>query len=180
MTEMVRSILETMSCLARPVLRALGCLTSPVADRLAWVIGTGLGSGLAPLAPATVGALLALLIYAFLPIGEDSTALYSLIGAGFLLGVWATGTLTSSTEPDPQRAVWDEFVGMWATCLFLPKTLPWLAVAFLCFRVMDIAKPWPIRKLERLPGGLGIMADDLLAGLYGTAILNGFRIASFG
>ena len=149
------------------------------ADRLAWVIGTGLGSGLAPLAPATAGALLALLIYVFVPIAEDSIALYSLIGAGFLLGVWATGRLTSPTEHDPQRAVWDEFVGMWTTCLFLPKTLPWMAVAFLCFRVMDIGKPWPIRRLERLPGGLGIMADDLLAGLYGAAILNSLRLAFF-
>ena len=154
-------------------------LAAQSADRLAWVIGTGLGSGLAPLAPATAGALLALLIYVFAPISEDSTALYSLIGAGFVLGIWATGRLTSPAEPDPSAAVWDEFVGMWTTCLFLPKTLPWMAVAFLCFRVLDIAKPWPIRRLERLPGGLGIMADDLLAGLYGAAVLNGFRLALF-
>jgi len=149
------------------------------ADRLAWVIGTGLGSGLAPLAPATAGSLLALLIYVFVPIAGDSTALYSLIGVSFLLGIWATGRLTSPTEHDPQMAVWDEFVGMWVTCLFLPKTLPWMAVAFLCFRVMDRAKPWPIRRLERLPGGLGIMADDLLAGLFGASILNGLRLTLF-
>ena len=154
-------------------------LATQAADRLAWVIGTGLGSGLAPLAPATAGALLALLIYGFAPISEDSTALYSLIAAGFLVGVWATGRLISPTDRDPQRAVWDEFVGMWTTCLFLPKTIPWMAVAFLCFRVMDIAKPLPIRRLERLPGGLGIMADDLLAGVYGTALMNGIRLAFF-
>ena len=144
------------------------------------MIGSGFGTGLAPLAPATVGALAALLIYAFVPIAEDSAALYTLIGGGFLVGVWATGRMTSADEPDPQRAVWDEFVGMWVTCLLLPKTLPWLAAAFLLFRVLDIAKPWPIRRLERLHGGLGIMADDLLAGLYGAAILNGVRLAFFG
>ena len=121
----------------------------------------------------------ALLIYAFIPIAEDSAAFYSLIGAGLLLGIWATGRMTSAGDPDPQRAVWDEFVGMWTTCLLLPKTLPWMAAAFFCFRVMDIAKPWPIRRLERLPGGLGIMADDLLAGLYGAVILNGVRLAWF-
>ena len=150
------------------------------ADKLAWVIGAGFGTGLAPLAPATVGALAALLIYAFVPIAEDSMALYALIGGGFLVGVWATGRMTSDEDPDPHRAVWDEFVGMWATCLLLPKELPWLAAAFILFRVLDIAKPWPIRRLERLHGGLGIMADDLLAGLYGAVILNAVRLAFFG
>ena len=149
------------------------------ADRLAWLIGAGFGSGLVPLAPATAGALLALLVYVFAPIAEDSTALYSLIGAGFVLGVWATGRLVSPTEHDPQKAVWDEFVGMWTTCLFLPKTAPWMVAAFFCFRAMDIGKPWPIRRLEKLPGGLGIMADDLLAGLCGAGLLNGLRLAFF-
>ena len=161
----------------------MGLNTGPLtaaADRVAWVIGSGFGTGLAPLAPATAGALAALLIYAFIPIAEDSAALYSLIGGGLLVGVWATGRMTSDADPDPQKAVWDEFVGMWVTCLLLPKTLPWLAAAFLLFRVLDIAKPWPIRRLEKLHGGLGIMADDLLAGLYGAAILNGVRLAFFG
>ena len=161
----------------------MGLNTGPLtaaADRFAWVIGSGFGTGLAPLAPATAGALAALLIYAFVPIAEDSAGLYAFIAGGFLVGVWATGRMTSDADPDPQRAVWDEFVGMWATCLLLPKTLPWLAAAFLLFRVLDIAKPWPIRRLERLHGGLGIMADDLLAGLYGAAILNGVRLAFFG
>ncbi len=154
-------------------------LTRAVMGRLAWVVGAGLGSGLAPVVPATAGSLLALVIYLFLPISGDSEALYTLIGAGFLVGVWATGSLSSSADPDPKLAVWDEFVGMWTTCLLLPKTAPWMAAAFLCFRVVDIVKPWPIRRLERLPGGLGIMADDLLAGLYGAALLNGLRLAFF-
>jgi phosphatidylglycerophosphatase A len=68
---------------------------------------------------------------------------------------------------------------MWTTCLFLPKTFPWLIVAFFCFRTLDVLKPWPIRRLERLPGGVGIMADDLLAGLYGAALLNGGRLLFF-
>jgi phosphatidylglycerophosphatase A len=54
-----------------------------------------------------------------------------------------------------------------------------LAAAFICFRILDIVKPWPIRRLERLPGGLGIMADDLLAGVYGLALLNGVRLVFF-
>ena len=78
------------------------------------------------------------------------------------------------TEPcrSPKRAVWDEFSGMWITCLLLPKTLPWLAAGFVVFRVLDILKPWPIRKFERLPGGLGIMANDLAAGVAGAVELN--------
>ena len=154
-------------------------LIAAAMGRAAWMVGSGLGTGLAPVAPATVGSLLALIIYIALPIPEDSWALYLLIGIGFLAGIWATGSLTSPADPDPKRAVWDEFVGMWATCILLPKTASWMAAAFLLFRILDIAKPWPIRRLERLPGGLGIMADDLLAGMYGAALLNGLRLAFF-
>ena len=144
-----------------------------------WLIGTGLGSGLSPLAPGTAGSLLAILIYSFAPVNENSVALYALIVVGFIVGIWATGTLISESNPDPGRAVFDEFVGVWATCLFLPKTVAWMAVAFLLFRVLDVVKPWPIRRLERLHGGLGIMADDLLAGFYGAALLNALRLAIF-
>lgn len=150
-----------------------------VINKIAWVVGTGLGSGLVPVAPATAASLVALVIYFFAPIAEDSLSFYALIGVGFLVGIWATGELVSPTEPDPHRAVWDEFVGMWTTCLYLPKELSWVAAAFLCFRVLDVAKPWPIRRLERLPAGLGIMSDDLLAGVYGAALLNGIRLAFF-
>jgi phosphatidylglycerophosphatase A len=116
--------------------------------------------------------LVALVIYRFIPIASDSIVLYLMISVGFIVGVWATDTLISPTDHDPRRAVWDEFIGMWTTCLLLPKTLPWLAAAFICFRILDVLKPWPVRRLERLPGGLGIMADDLLAGIYGAILLN--------
>ncbi len=154
-------------------------LTRKALARLGWLVGTGLGSGLAPLAPGTVGSLVAILIYSFSPVDEDSVALYALIGVGFFVGIWATGTLITSSVSDPRRAVFDEFVGVWITCLFLPKTVAWMAAAFFCFRVLDVVKPWPIRRLERLHGGLGIMSDDLLAGIYGAALLNGLRLAFF-
>ena len=152
---------------------------SDLPKRLAWLVGTGLGTGLAPVAPATAGSLVALVAYFLTPISEDSVGLYLAIGVGFLVGVWATGSLADPSEPDPHRAVWDEFVGMWATCLLLPKDISWMAAAFISFRVLDILKPWPIRRLEKLPGGLGIMADDLLAGLFGSALLNVLRVAFF-
>lgn len=69
--------------------------------RLGWMIGTGLGSGLSPLAPGTAGSLVAILIYSFAPVGNDSVALYALIVLGFIVGIWATGTLITPTNPDP-------------------------------------------------------------------------------
>ena len=146
------------------------------AARLAWIIGTGFGSGMFPVAPATAGSLVALAIYWWIPFTGDSPGLLVLTGAGFLLGIWATGKMSTDTNPDPKQAVWDEFIGMWTTCILLPKTLPWMAAAFICFRILDIWKPWPIRRLERLHGGLGIMSDDLLAGVLGAVILNVIRL----
>ena len=144
---------------------------------MAWVIGAGLGSGLFPVAPATAGSLVALAIYWWSPLTGDDPALFVLIAAGFMLGIWATGKMSTAANPDPKQAVWDEFIGMWATCVLLPKTLPWLAAAFIFFRILDIWKPWPIRRLERLHGGLGIMADDLLAGIFGAVILNVIQLS---
>ena len=140
--------------------------------RLGWLFGTALGVGLFPVAPATLVSLMAVAVYWAMPIGEDSPAFFVLIAGAILIGPWACGSLTSNVDPDPKRAVWDEVAGMWLTCLFLPKTLPWLAAAFLLFRVLDVLKPWPIRQYERLPGGYGIMADDLAAGVIGAAVLN--------
>ena len=149
------------------------------ASRVGWLFGTGFGSGFAPIAPATVASAIALAVYWALPISGDSPALYLMIALGAALGVWATGTLVRPTLLDPPQAVWDEVIGMWVTCLLLPKTLPWLAAAFLCFRALDIIKPFPINRLERLPGGVGIMADDLAAGLAGAVALNLVRLAFF-
>lgn len=143
-----------------------------LASAVGWSLGTGLGLGLAPLAPGTVASLAAVLIYGFSPLPADSVGFFVLIAAGFVVGAWATGTLISPENHDPGRAVWDEFIGMWATCLLLPKSLAWLAAAFVCFRVLDVLKPWPVRRFERLPGGWGIMSDDLAAGVIGALALN--------
>ena len=141
-------------------------------SRCGLVVGTGIGLGLAPIAPATVASLAALLLYSFSPLDGNSTGFFILCTLGFLLGIWACQTMVTASDQDPKTAVWDEVAGMWITCLLLPKTLPWLVSAFLVFRILDIWKPWPIRKFERLPGGLGIMADDLVAGVVGAAGLN--------
>ena len=137
-----------------------------------WLFGTALGLGLFPLAPATLASLVAVAVYAPLPMDGDSPAFLVLVAASLVIGPWACSSLMRADDPDPKRAVWDEVAGVWLTCLFLPKTLPWLAAAFLLFRVLDILKPWPIRRFERLPGGYGIMADDVAAGVIGAAALN--------
>tara|TARA_B100000029_G_scaffold515018_1_gene620099 strand:+ start:2319 stop:2780 length:462 start_codon:yes stop_codon:yes gene_type:complete len=145
---------------------------SNLLDKAGWAVGTGLGIGYTPIAPATWASGAAVLVYGFSPLAEDSLGFFLLCGLAGLVGVWACQTLTSESDHDPHHAVWDEFAGMWVTCLLLPKTLPWLAVAFVVFRVLDILKPFPIRRFEALPGGLGIMADDLAAGVVGAVALN--------
>ncbi len=124
-------------------------------SRAGWGMGTGMGIGLIPIAPATWASLAAVLLYGFSPLDEDSIGFFLLCGLGFLAGIWACHTLITETDHDPKRAVWDEFAGMWITCLLLSKTLPWLAAAFVVFRVLDILKPWPIRRFEALPGPKG-------------------------
>ena len=141
-------------------------------SRFGRFVGTGIGLGLAPFAPATVASLAAVLVYGLSPLDGDSMSFFILCSFGFVLGIWACQTMVTSSDHDPKSAVWDEVVGMWITCLLLPKTLPCLAAAFIVFRMLDIMKPWPIRKFEGLPGGLGIMADDLAAGIVGAVGLN--------
>ena len=147
-----------------------------VFTRLDYFLAFGLGSGLAPVAPGTAGSALGLLL--FIP------ALYApfpvqvvIIALGFVLGVWVSDRVAKHMEVnDPGGIVWDEFVGMWITLLWLPS-LFWLLPAFLLFRLFDIWKPWPVRVADKkLVGGLGIMLDDVFAGLYALAavqILNG-------
>ena len=141
-----------------------------IIDKAGWLVGTAVGVGLFPVAPATAASLVAVVVYWALPISGVSPAFLGLVAASLLVGPWACGSLASGADPDPKRAVWDEVAGMWLTCLFLPKTLPWLAAAFLLFRALDVLKPWPIRQYERLPGGYGVMADDVAAGVLGAAL----------
>lgn len=89
-------------------------------------------------------------------------------------GVWAASRAEVLLgEKDPGRVVVDEIAGQMVALLFLPMTVPILVIAFFVFRVLDVFKPWPARRLEDLPGGSGIMADDLMVGLYANLILHG-------
>ena len=140
--------------------------------KVAWFIGTGAGVGLSPVAPGTFGTAAALLIYYLLPIPSTSPIFLSIILIGLVVGIWATGIVSTDDNPDPGKVVWDEYVGLWITCLLLPKTWEWLIFAFFIFRIFDILKPWPIKRVESFPKGWGIMLDDVLAGIYGNLCIN--------
>ena len=136
-------------------------------------IACGLGSGLAPVAQGTVGSLAAILPWLLLR--ELSLPLNLLaIVLGFALGTWACNVAGRALAVDDHRAlVWDEFIGQWIA--LLPALLaPWWAVlaGFVLFRLFDVWKPWPIGWLDRrLKGGLGVMADDALAGAFAAVVL---------
>ena len=144
------------------------------------LVATGLGLGLAPIAPATVASAAAVAVYWALPFGGDSYWFHGLTGATCLVGAWAADFVERTAgQEDPGRVVSDELAGMWVACLFLPKTWVWLLAAFLLFRALDIFKPLGIRRFEKLPGGIGIMADDMAAGLAAAGLLNLVRLAWF-
>jgi phosphatidylglycerophosphatase A len=158
---------------------------NPAVSFVAETIATGLGSGKWPfVAPATVGTAAALAFYWILVelgLGEqgDSIWFFALILITTLLGVWATDYIDSENDHDPKRGVVDEWVGVWVTMLFIPVTIPWVIAAFFVFRAFDILKPLGVRKLEALPGGVGIMLDDIGAGIIGAILLNAVRLAFF-
>jgi len=138
------------------------------------ILATGFGTGYGPIAPGTWGSLPGLA----LAFGLDRWAGgFAVLGGALFFavaGVWAAGRVEVLLgEKDPGRVVVDEIAGQMVTLVFLPMTLPILVVAFFLFRVLDVFKPWPARRLEDLPGGSGIMADDLMVGLYANLILHG-------
>lgn len=141
------------------------------------LLATGFGAGYGPIAPGTWGSLPGL-AFAW---GLDHLAgrWAVLGGASFfaLAGVWAAGRAEALLgEKDPGRVVVDEIAGQMVALLFLPVTGRVLLVAFMLFRVLDVWKPWPAHRLEVLPGGSGIMADDLMVGLYANLILHGLAL----
>lgn len=146
-------------------------------DRLALLVATGFGAGYGPVAPGTWGSLpgLALAWGLTRACGPWAVAAgASLIAA---VGVWAAGRAESLIgEKDPGRVVVDEIAGQMVTLCFLPPTGSALVAGFLLFRALDVLKPWPARRLEGLPGGSGIMADDLMAGLYANLLLHGLAL----
>jgi len=138
-------------------------------------ISTWFGCGYAPKAPGTVGSLAAIAIALLIERYSTWTPLsFAVLAVVVTLpGMWAAGeTARHKQLKDPQLVVVDEVVGQWLA-LAGARTLNWKTwiAAFVLFRLFDIWKPWPVRQLERLPGGIGIVADDLMAGVYAALVL---------
>jgi len=135
-------------------------------------IATGLGSGLVPIAPGTAGSAVALGLF-WLTTRSGLPWLPAAVWALLIVaGFWsASAAARSLGQKDPGAVVIDEFAGQFLALLALPHSWPVLAAGFVLFRLFDITKPPPARRFEALPGATGIMADDLVAGLYANLLL---------
>lgn len=141
-------------------------------------IATGFGSGYAPIAPGTAGALLAcLLLGAYVHfIGHTDSLAFQI---GFILitivltvlGAYATKQLQAEWGEDPSKVVVDEMIGVWIALFFVPLTFQNILIGFILFRIFDIWKPLGIRSLESIKDGWGVMLDDVLAGVYANILL---------
>jgi phosphatidylglycerophosphatase A len=143
-----------------------------------WVgvaIGTAGGAGFAPKAPGTAGSLVGVLIYLIIEAVHAGAYYPHAIIFFFIVGTWASSRVERLYGHDSQRIVIDEVVGQMITFgLFAGRyqlSAIYIALGFGLFRLFDIVKPFPVRRLERLPGGLGVVADDVGAGLYALAAL---------
>ena len=154
-----------MTSLSKPVFSSL--YKDPVL-----LLGLGFGSGLSPFAPGTAGTVLALLFVPLLALLSTS-ALLGVLFIASLAGVFICGYSARKLDAkDPSCIVWDEFVGLWIALAGFPVSIFWLVSGFIVFRCFDIFKPWPISVLDKkIPGGLGIMLDDILAGVMTWLVL---------
>ena len=145
--------------------------------RLAYVLATWFGCGYVPFAPGTAGTLGALPLYFAVRSGGPLVVL-AVAALLATVGVWAAGEVCLATaQPDPQIVVIDEVVGVLVTLAVSSPTLASVAAGVVLFRIFDQWKPWPARTLESLHGGIGVVMDDVAAGVWGAAFLGIARIA---
>ena len=143
---------------------------------MASMISTVFGVGYARFAPGTIGSLVALplawlILWKFGPLALAAAAI-----CVYFIGVWSTGEhATRVGKIDPSECVVDEVAGQWLACAAAPLSLAGFAVAFILFRALDISKLWPVSLGERLPGGWGIMTDDIIAAVISAAIVAALR-----
>lgn len=144
----------------------------PLAVRLIASVG---GAGWSPVAPGSVGSVIGVGLYVLLPL--NLPVQLAVLFFVTVLSVWSAGIAQrAAKEHDPSFVVIDEVAGQWVACLMLPKHLLCLTWAFLLFRLFDVVKCFPMKQLERLPGGWGITADDLAAGLLARLCLAAWMV----
>ncbi len=136
------------------------------------LFATGFGAGFSPVVPGTMGTLVAIPIYFF--ISTISSPLYEVtLATSFFLSSWIAGQAEQYWgKKDDSRIVIDEIMGFWVTMLWVPKTPFSIVTGFILFRLFDILKPFPIRRLERVGSGFGVVLDDILAGIYANILLH--------
>jgi len=144
------------------------------------IIASGFGTGFSPVAPGTVGAALATAVWIVISLFVSSGILLAitcgLIVLFTILGIRAANVLEPEWGEDPSKVVVDEMVGVWIPLLAAYADHYYYALAaFVLFRLFDIFKPLGIRKMESLKGGVGVMMDDILAGIYSLVVLLGLR-----
>ena len=141
------------------------------------LLATSFGAGFLPVAPGTWGALVAVALWIPLYIWASPAATMVITVSAavlyFIAGTWASNVAERYWGKDPVVACADETVGQWVALIPLSCLTPWweIILAFVLFRAFDIFKPLGIRSMEKLPGGWGMMADDILAGVYSAVIL---------
>jgi phosphatidylglycerophosphatase A len=142
--------------------------------RLGVFIATCAHVGYAPVAPGTFGSAVGLVVY-YLVRRQASTAVeLSAIAVILVVGLWsATEAEHHFGGIDPGPVVIDEVIGMLITLALHPVNVAGAIVGFFIFRVLDVVKPWPARRFELLPGGFGVVLDDVMAGVYGNLLMWG-------
>ena len=134
-------------------------------------LGSGFFTGYIPIASGTFGSIAALIVY-LIPGFEKYYILIPVTLVFFLYGIYIGTKFEAKYGKDPAECTIDEVVGMWISLLFLPKTFWIVTITFFLWRALDIFKPFPARKLEKLNGGLGIMIDDVVSGFYTLIIMH--------
>jgi len=149
--------------------------TATVLDRLALLIATVFGAGYSPIAPGTAGSAVTVLILWLVPFSRGGLVLF--LVAVVVVGTWAADVAERHLGgKDPGAIVIDEVAGMTLSVVAFPLTPGVLLVGFVLFRIFDVLKPPPARESQRFRGGIGVMIDDVIAGLYALAILAVIRL----
>jgi phosphatidylglycerophosphatase A len=142
----------------------------PVIKKL---IGSGLFTGYFPYASGTAGSISALAIY-MIPGFENPTVMLFFICFSIVIGIPLANYFESIYGEDPAQFTLDEFIGTWISLLFIPKIPLYYGLAFLIWRILDILKPFPARQSEKIKGGWGVIADDMISAIYSLIFIHIF------
>ena len=144
------------------------------------LLAFGFGSGCSSVAPGTIGTMAAIPFW-YLASDFSISSYIVLVYVAFAMGCFVCSYAEKKVnEPDHKGIVWDEFVGFWITMSTAPVSWTGLAVGFFLFRILDIVKPWPISWIDRnIHGGIGIMLDDVVAGIFAASVIWVLRAIHF-